>query len=75
MKIQTAHDNNWLWQDQLEDEFSTKENRYFTKEIYLPDNAKEWPECTDEEKQLWESEHQIEETIEEPTTQEVIENE
>lgn len=51
MKTQTAQDGNWLYQDQSEN------YRYFTKEIYLPDDAEPWAECTNEEKEQWEEEH------------------
>ncbi len=51
MKTQTAQEGNWLYQDQSED------YRYFTKEVYLPDDAGLWPECTNEEKEAWEEEH------------------
>lgn len=54
MKTQTAQDGNWLYQDQGEN------YRYFTKEIYLPDDAELWAECTNEEKEAWEEEHKPE---------------
>lgn len=54
MKTQTAQEGNWLYQDQSE------YYRYFTKEVYLPDNAELWAECTNEEKEAWDEEHKPE---------------
>lgn len=51
MKTQKVQEGNWLYQDQSED------YRYFTKEVYLPDDAELWAECTNEEKEAWEEEH------------------
>ena len=48
MKTQTVKEGNWLYQDQSEN------YRYFTKEIYLPDDAELWSECTQAEREQWE---------------------
>ena len=64
MKTQTAKDGNWLYQDQSEN------YRYFTKEIYLPDDAELWSECTQAEREQWEEEHKPEQELEpEPQTE------
>lgn len=42
---------NWLFQEQEEN------TRVFAKFVFLGINAKEWLECTNEEKMLWEVEH------------------
>ncbi len=52
-QIPTSHDN-WLFQDFSENE------RVFSKEVFLADNAEEWAECTNEEKEEWERQHQPE---------------
>ena len=54
MKPQIAQEGKWLYQDQSEN------YRYFTNEIYLPDDAEFWPDCTNEEKEAWEEEHKPE---------------
>ena len=51
MKIQRpTNESDWLYQD-------VNEDRWFTKEACLPDNAADLPECTDAEKVAWEDEH------------------
>jgi hypothetical protein len=47
-----TNENNWLYKDYSEDE------RVFVKAVRLPINAELWSECTQEEKEIWESEHQ-----------------
>lgn len=42
--------NNWLY-------FGEGFGRVFKKEVYLPDTAPAWAECTNEEKEQWEQEH------------------
>lgn len=44
----------WLYQDRGEND------RYFTTIVYLGKHEQEWPECTNEEKEAWESEHKPE---------------
>ena len=47
MRIQIpTTESNWLYQD-------VNEDRWFTKEACLPDNAQDLPECTDAEKVTW----------------------
>ena len=56
LRVQTpSQPDNWLYQDRGEND------RYFTKLVYLGKNADEWPECTNEEKEQWEHDHQPEE--------------
>ena len=50
-KQEPSNPNNWLYRD------FTENDRCFSKLVYLGINDTEWPECTDEEKQIWESEH------------------
>ena len=50
-KRQYAKDGHWLYQDQEDG------TRIFTDYIIAPENAAGWPECTDEEKERWEQEH------------------
>lgn len=50
-KQEPKNPDNWLYRD-----FSKKE-RMFTKLAYLGINDTEWPECTDAEKQEYESKH------------------
>ena len=45
-------EGNWLYQDRGEN------NRYFTDVVYLGKHEPEWAECTNEEKEAWEREHQ-----------------
>ena len=55
MKKQTTSiPDNWLY---LENEYG----RQFFKDAYLADNASEYPECSDAEKQAWEEAHKPEE--------------
>lgn len=49
--------DNWLYQDWDEN------TRVFGKEVWLADNADEWAECTNEEKDEWERQHQPDEPI------------
>lgn len=49
---------NWLYKDEAG-------IRIFAKEVYLPDDAPLWAECTDEEKEEWEKEHPVQEEPEE----------
>lgn len=52
MKIQRpTKENNWLYEDKSEND------RYFFKIALLADDASEFPECTDAEKEEWEREH------------------
>ena len=46
--------NEWLYEDRGENE------RYFTTIVYLGAHAEPWAECTNEEKEEWEREHQPE---------------
>ena len=43
-------EGDWLYQE-------INEDRWFTKEALLPNNAPDLPECTNEEKEQWEEEH------------------
>ena len=45
-------EGNWLYQDRGEND------RYFTTVVYLGKHEPKWPECTNEEKEAWEAEHQ-----------------
>lgn len=58
MITQQAQEGNWLYQDQSEN------YRYFTKEIYLPDDAELWAECMESQKEEWEKQHQPEQETE-----------
>lgn len=40
-------DTNWLYKD-------CGDERLFSQEIYLPDDAEPWSECTEEEKEQYE---------------------
>ena len=53
-------EGNWLYQDE-------GEMRYFYSSVTLakPENMKDFEECTQSEKDIWESEHQPEEMEEE----------
>lgn len=53
-KQTTSNPDNWLY---MENEYG----RQFFKYAYLADNASEYPECTDAEKQSWEEAHKPEE--------------
>ena len=44
--------NAWLYQDRGENE------RYFTTLVYLGKHEPKWAECTNEEKEDWEREHE-----------------
>ena len=46
--------NEWLYEDRGEN------NRYFTKVVLLGKHAEPWAECTNEEKEQWEHDHQPE---------------
>lgn len=63
-KQTTSKPDNWLY---LENEYG----RQFFKDAYLADNASEYPECTDAEKQAWERANRPEEPLqaEEKTTE------
>ena len=63
-KQTTSKTDNWLY---MENEYG----RQFFKDAYLADNASEYPECTDAEKQAWEEAHKPEEPqqAEEQTTE------
>ncbi len=50
-KQEPINPDNWLYQDW------DANTRIFTKYAYLGKNDTEWPECTDAEKQYWESKH------------------
>lgn len=53
LRIQTPSvEGNWLYQDRGESD------RYFTKKVILGKREPEWAECTNEEKEEWEREHQ-----------------
>lgn len=52
-KQEPKNSNNWLFRDLAED------NRVFSKVVYLGKNDTEWDECTNEEKQAWETEHPV----------------
>lgn len=53
LRIQTPSvDGNWLYQDRGEND------RYFTKKVILGKHEPEWAECTNEEKEQWEHDHQ-----------------
>ena len=53
MKTQiVTKEDNWLYYSYCDDQF-----RLFEKEISLPDDDPFWPECTDAEKQEYESKH------------------
>lgn len=55
LRIQTPSvEENWLYQDRGEND------RYFTKKVILGKNAEPWAECTNEEKEQWEHDHQPE---------------
>lgn len=43
--------NEWLYQDRGEN------SRYFTTVVILGKHEPEWKECTNEEKEAWEEEH------------------
>ena len=45
---------NWLYEDRGEND------RYFTTIVALANGAQEWAECTNEEKEQWEHDHQPE---------------
>ena len=47
MKTQTAQEGMWLYEDRPNNE------RYFTKEVYMPDFGEDWPSCLDIEKVTW----------------------
>lgn len=53
-KQTTSNPDNWLY-------LENKYGRQFFKDAYLADNAIEYPECTDAEKQAWEEAHKPEE--------------
>ena len=53
-KQTTSKPYNWLY---MENEYG----RQFFKDAYLADNASEYPECSDAEKQAWEEAHKPEE--------------
>ena len=53
-KQTTSNPDNWLY---MENEYG----RQYFKDAYLADNASEYPECTDAEKQAWEEAHKPEE--------------
>lgn len=53
-KQTTSNPDNWLY---MENEYG----RQFFKDAYLADNASEYLECTDAEKQAWEEAHKPEE--------------
>lgn len=53
-KQTTSNPDNWLY---MENEYG----RQFFKDAYLADNASEYTECTDAEKQAWEEAHKPEE--------------
>ena len=55
-KQTTCNPDNWLY---MENEYG----RQFFKDAYLTDNASEYPECTDAEKQAWEEAHKPEEPL------------
>ena len=55
---------NWLYRD------IDEENRYFTKLVFMPDDAPDYPECTNEEKEQWEEEHHPQPEPEEPVNEE-----
>ena len=63
-KQTTSNPDNWLY---MENEYG----RQFFKDAYLADNASEYPECIDAEKQAWEEAHKPEEPLqaEEQTTE------
>ena len=46
--------NEWMYEDRGESD------RYFTKYVILGKNAEPWQECTNEEKEQWEHDHQPE---------------
>lgn len=58
-------ETNWLYIDD-------KDTRIFVKEASLGKEAEALPECTNEEKELWEEQHRLIEDIEE--IQENVEN-
>lgn len=58
--------NEWLYEDRGEN------NRYFTKVVFLGKHAEPWAECTNEEKEQWEHDHQPEQP-EETQEPEVVE--
>lgn len=51
---QNAHEGYWLYTD------LTSDNCIFTKSIMRDINTAPWVECTNEEKEKWEREHQPE---------------
>lgn len=53
IRKQIATEGHWLYQDQPQDV------RVFAKEIYLGTIATEWSECTDAEKETWETAHAL----------------
>ena len=53
-KQTTSNPDNWLY-------FENEYGRQFFKDAYLADNASEYHECTDAEKQAWEEAHKPEE--------------
>lgn len=55
IKKQTPENGeNWLYNDGVS-------GRTFSKVVYLPNTAANWPECTDAEKMEWEREHRPQE--------------
>lgn len=59
IEIKVKSPNNWLYKDYSEEE------RVFVKGITtLKNDVKNWKECTQSEKEIWESEHKPEETEE-----------
>ena len=62
MRKQTPEiEGDWLYKDE-------NDIRMFSQEVYLPDGAALWSECTNEEKEQWEAEHPINEPPENQTT-------
>ena len=51
--------NEWLYKEY------DQNDRVFASAVYLPDGEPDWDECTNEEKEQWEHEHQSEEQQEE----------
>lgn len=58
MKVQRPqNEQDWLYKD-------VNDDRWFTKEVVLNDNAEPWAECTNEEKEQWEHDHPQPEPVE-----------